>query len=285
MYKWFKRHFIKHAGNNHRPHFFEWHTMRVVIGLLLFLELIVFILPTLNFADFSRAMNLSAVLPGALSVLTNEERAHNSLPQLTENPKLAHAAQLKAEDMASKSYFAHTSPEGKTPWYWFNLVGYDYSYAGENLAVNFTDSADVTRAWINSPTHRANIVGRNYKEVGTGVATGTYKGYESVFVAQVYGSPRGAITRSGASALSAFERFAISPHRSFNMILLGLLVISLLALLLNIFIKFDTQHADLIGNGILLSLVIIGIYFANGYIAQSKLETSFIAFDQAGEIQ
>ena len=279
MFKWLKKHFIPHEGNGHRPHFLEWRTLKVFITLLLFVELTVFIIPTLNFAGFAKTLNLSAVLPGALSTLTNEERAKVSLSQLAENPKLVRAAQLKAEDMATKSYFAHTSPEGKTPWYWFNLVGYNYSYAGENLAVNFSDSQDVTRAWMNSPTHNANIVGRNYKEIGTGVATGTYKGRESIFVAQVYGAPRGIALLNRAAPISAWERLMISPHQSFNMVLFALLILALAATLLNIFIKFDKQHADLIGNGILLSLVIVGIYLANGFIARNNFETSFIAFE------
>jgi hypothetical protein len=96
---------------------------------------------------------------------------------------------MKANDMATKSYFAHTSPEGKTPWYWLSQVGYNYQYAGENLAINFTDSKDVTNAWMASPTHKANIVKGNYTEIGTGIATGIYEGRETVFVAQVYANP------------------------------------------------------------------------------------------------
>ena len=41
--------------------------------------------------------------------------------------------------------------EGKTPWYWFGEVGYDFRFAGENLAVYFSDSVEVERAWMNSP--------------------------------------------------------------------------------------------------------------------------------------
>jgi hypothetical protein len=96
---------------------------------------------------------------------------------------------MKANDMAEKGYFAHTSPEGKTPWYWFKQAGYDYSYAGENLAVNFFESKDVAEAWMNSPTHRANIVKKDYTEIGIAVATGMYEGRQSVFVAQLFGTP------------------------------------------------------------------------------------------------
>jgi hypothetical protein len=105
------------------------------------------------------------------------------------NQKLNEAAEMKAKDMATKGYFAHTSPEGKTPWYWIEKVGYDYQFAGENLAINFSDSKDVTGAWMNSPTHKANIIKGNYTEIGTGVAVGVYKGKEAVFVAQIYANP------------------------------------------------------------------------------------------------
>ena len=181
--------FIPHVANGHRPHFLLDQNIRQLLGVVVGIELVLFALPTLNFVTLVNTSHLTAVLPGVLSALTNQERGEQSLPQLIENPVLSRVAQLKAEDMAAKSYFAHTSPEGRTPWYWFNLVGYQYDYAGENLAVNFTDSQDVTEAWINSPGHRANIVAGVYTEMGTGIATGVYQGNQTIFVAQVYGKP------------------------------------------------------------------------------------------------
>jgi len=132
---------------------------------------------------------MATVLPAILGDLTNEERKSEHLLALNTNPILNKAAEMKALDMAEKGYFAHTSPEGKTPWYWLERVGYKYQYAGENLAINFADSKDVTNAWMNSPTHKANIVKDKYTEVGTGIATGLYEGRETVFVAQVYANP------------------------------------------------------------------------------------------------
>jgi hypothetical protein len=118
------------------------------------------------------------------------------------NPILNKVAELKVKDMAEKSYFAHINPEGKEPWYWFNLVGYKYSYAGENLAVDFSDSQDVTKAWMNSPTHKANIMKNTYTEIGTAVATGTFQGHTTVFVAQVFGKPANAeIKNTSAPAI------------------------------------------------------------------------------------
>jgi hypothetical protein len=132
---------------------------------------------------------MAAVLPGVLSAFTNDERQAQNLQILKVNPILNKAAEMKANDMATNGYFAHTSPEGKTPWYWLEKVGYQYQYAGENLAVDFSDSKDVTDAWMKSLTHKANIVKGNYTEIGTGVASGMYEGRETIFVAQVYANP------------------------------------------------------------------------------------------------
>jgi hypothetical protein len=150
----------------------------IISGIIL---IILFILPV-NTA-------LAAILPSALTELTNTERKLQSLGTLTVNPALTAAAEKKAMDMATKGYFAHTSPEGRTPWYWLEVAGYRYKYAGENLAVNFNNSEDVVQGWMGSPSHQANIVKGNYTEIGTGIATGIYEGREAIFVAQVYGAP------------------------------------------------------------------------------------------------
>jgi len=98
------------------------------------------------------------------------------------------AAQMKAEDMAKRGYFSHEGPLGESPWSWLDKVGYSYVYAGENLAVNFSDSVEVHKAWLNSPKHRDNILGRNFSEVGVGTATGEFEGRQSIFVVQFFGS-------------------------------------------------------------------------------------------------
>lgn len=91
--------------------------------------------------------------------------------------------------MAEKSYFAHTSSDGVTPWHWFQEVDYPYLYAGENLAIHFTDSEDVIDAWMNSPTHRANILNTRFTEMGIATAQGSYQGRATIFVVQLFGTP------------------------------------------------------------------------------------------------
>jgi len=132
---------------------------------------------------------VSTILPAIVVELTNEERATVAARPLQRNSVLDEAATRKAEHMAQEGYFAHYSPEGVSPWYWFDTVDYTYAHAGENLAIHFTDSGEVVEAWMNSPTHRANIVNNNFTEIGVGTARGTYQGYDTVFVVQLFGTP------------------------------------------------------------------------------------------------
>jgi hypothetical protein len=186
MFTWLKMHFIPHEGNNHRPHILHQRNIHRILAFVMFVEVFAFLVPTIAFVGNAA---VGTVLPDVLSELTNQERKALSLPALAVSPLLNVAAQAKANDMAANSYFAHVSPDGKTPWYWIEQAGYHYRYAGENLAVNFTDSQDVTHAWMNSPTHRANIVKASYTQIGTGVAQGTYQGTPTIFVAQDFGDP------------------------------------------------------------------------------------------------
>lgn len=132
---------------------------------------------------------VSTVLPSVVVDLTNEERAVEAAAPLSRNATLDEAARLKAEHMAEYEYFAHYSPEGISPWHWFDEAGYVYAHAGENLAIHFTDSTEVVEAWMDSPTHRDNIVDPKYTEIGVGTARGEYEGYDTVYVVQLFGAP------------------------------------------------------------------------------------------------
>ena len=155
---------------------------------ILVVAIIVFIgtIPTLRNVAID---SISAIYGSVLVTLANRDRVSSNVAELKVSPILEKAAQLKADDMASKGYFAHNTPDGKTPWYWFEKAGYNYIYAGENLAVNFFESEDVETAWMNSPTHRSNIINSKFTEVGIATSTGIYKGREAIFVVQMFGTP------------------------------------------------------------------------------------------------
>lgn len=124
-----------------------------------------------------------------LLILTNEEREKAGLQPLTHNEKLAQAAKDKARDMFMHNYWAHYSPQGKTPWDFIVGSGYQYEYAGENLAKNFLFSRAVVDAWMASPKHKENIVRKDYSEVGLAVTNGMLDGEETTLVVQMFGSP------------------------------------------------------------------------------------------------
>ena len=186
MIKWVKLHFIPHDGNDHQPHFLRFKIGCFILLLVLLLEAVYL---TCTMIVLPRSEYFAAIFATVLIDETNQVRQTDHLASLTVNPILEKAALLKAEDMAAKGYFSHNTPDGKTPWYWFEQAGYDYAAAGENLAVNFTDSKDVTEAWMRSPTHRANIMNGNYTEIGIATARGMYKGKEAIFVVQEFGRP------------------------------------------------------------------------------------------------
>lgn len=183
-----KDHFIPSERNVYRPHVLRRPWLIFFVAVVLTTESVL----VFDVVARQSAFNfLSAVLPGEVIALTNTERSQHNAGALTENPLLTQAAQAKAEDMAAKGYFAHVGPDGTEPWVWIKSAGYRYQYAGENLAVKFTDSHEVVSAWMASPTHRANILKPQYTEIGIGIAQGSFRGEPATFVVQYFGAPRG----------------------------------------------------------------------------------------------
>src|SRR5207253_1856778 len=102
----------------------------------------------------------------ALLTFTNQKRQDDGIAPLHISSELSSAASAKAADMFAKDYWAHNSPDGTTPWFFFQKVGYNYVYAGENLAKDFDNSEGVINGWMGSPSHRENMLNGKYDEVG-----------------------------------------------------------------------------------------------------------------------
>ena len=120
---------------------------------------------------------------------TNNERIKLGLEPLVYSPVLSESAKEKAQDMFADNYWAHNSPQGKTPWTFFDAVGYKYSTAGENLAKDFYNTDSLVFAWMKSPTHKANIVNSKYKEIGIAVVNGTLGDIKTTLIVQHFGAP------------------------------------------------------------------------------------------------
>ncbi len=186
MLKGLKDYLVPHEGNDHKSHIFR------EASVLLALFLIVFLFATSFGSHFVvKYTNILGNVESAVLVdLTNRDRLSNGEATLTVSPLLTQAAEMKAKDMAEKSYFAHTSPEGLTPWHWFEEVNYPFSYAGENLAIDFQESESVEQAWLASPKHRENIMNTNFTEIGIATYKGMYNGHETTYVVQMFGKPK-----------------------------------------------------------------------------------------------
>lgn len=182
--------FLPRESNNHRAKTLHPSAIVFYIIFLLAVQLSINVLGSLGPDILGYATNISV---NDLFTLTNQKRTENGLSTLSLNTELNNAAAGKAQDMLTKNYWAHTAPDGTIPWVFITGAGYNYLYAGENLAKDFGDSVGVVNAWIDSPTHKANILNDKYKDIGFAVVNGTLNGGETTLVVQFFG------TRSGGS--------------------------------------------------------------------------------------
>ncbi|MEA1909988.1 MAG: CAP domain-containing protein [Patescibacteria group bacterium] len=159
---------------------------RVVYSLLLgIFSMVVFV----GLTGQARAANNLINSEVELVRLTNHVRAEAGLNSLSVNYTLQRSAEAKAYDMAVNGYFAHEDKLGRRVSYWLKNSGYDYLRAGENLARGFDDPIKLVEAWKRSETHYANMVNKNYAEIGIGIAEGVIYGKPAVFIVQHFGEP------------------------------------------------------------------------------------------------
>ena len=117
-----------------------------------------------------------------LRCLTNAVRRQEGLSRLRFDERLARAAATRSDAMAEADFFGHYGPGdssaraavGRTAWVpearsW--LVGENIAWAAEGGAT----PARIVRSWLDSPTHRANILNEHFREVGLGVVAAVPK--------------------------------------------------------------------------------------------------------------
>lgn len=176
--------FIPHQENNYQPHVLR-HRPLLIYSFLLVLVKFVATMLLLNL--YPSEAEFSTITTKRIIELTNQARAEKGISVLRENDLLNQAAALKARDMLAHNYFAHYSPQKVAPWHWFKEVSYNYTYAGENLAMNFSEAEDAMTAWLASPTHRDNLLSQNYEDIGVAVVVGEINGEETTLVVQLFG--------------------------------------------------------------------------------------------------
>jgi len=181
--------FIPHAGNNYHPR--SLHPKRVLFhaGSVLAVKALVVVFMLMLPATAWLSPDVLREQQQKIITLTNAVRDNLGVGSLAENTLLTQSALAKAQDMLIGQYFAHASPDGARVSNLLGDAGYSYRVAGENLAMGFADAESVVNAWVASPTHYANIIEPEYRDIGVGLVSGLYSGHDTTLVAQHFGAP------------------------------------------------------------------------------------------------
>lgn len=204
--------FVPHKANQYRPHIIRRYGLMAVLALI--------VLGQFAYSGIRGSVlgTQAQITSAGLLAATNQARETDHETPLTINSELAKAATLKVQNMFADQYWAHTAPDGTTPWHWFGVVGYSYAAAGENLAKNFTTSDSTVAAWMASAEHRANILKSEYTDVGFATMQGILQGKPTTLTVALYGAPetpavQGATITTSApdtnTSLSVMGRFGV----------------------------------------------------------------------------
>lgn len=162
----------KNKNNKLSKHNIKLSLLGILVGI--------FLLPNLAY--------LSSITPENIIKLTNQERQTAGLNILASNQLLTQAALTKAQAILESQNFNHNIDDKKFSA-WIRDTGYDYSFVGENLAIDFVNSEDIMRAWENSPLHKKNLLSPYYKEIGVAAINGKFQGQDTTIVVQIFGTP------------------------------------------------------------------------------------------------
>lgn len=177
----------KHLSKSHAHVYWPYLPMLAVIVAALFFN----VWRPLQHSSSATLAYATEMSRSALLSSTNSQRGSHGAGALTLNDKLNAAAQAKANDMVARNYWSHNTPDGQEPWVFIDAQGYAYTKAGENLAYGFATSDATVIGWMNSPSHKANLIDTTFSEVGFGFANASdfvNTGNETVVVA-MYAKP------------------------------------------------------------------------------------------------
>lgn len=204
----FSHYLLPHESNNYKAKSLHTSSLILYIFLLLSVQAIIFFSKKINpnILGYATDIRVEKILD-----LVNEERQKNNVKPLALSNELSNAATQKATDMFMHNYWAHVSPSGVTPWQFIISSGYNYLYAGENLAKDFSTSGEVIEAWMKSPTHKANILKPEYKEIGISVMNGKLLGDDTTLVVEEFG------TRMAGNTEEESENMPQQPNSGVNL--------------------------------------------------------------------
>src|SRR3989344_720722 len=171
--------FIASETNNYSPPALSYKAFLIYGLLMILLRLFLGTLPA----------HSAAVESQTLMDMINSERSSRNLTVLAQNSSLRTAAGQKSQDMIDRDYFAHVDPDGNYVWPKIIAAGYgQYKILGENLAVDFVTSEGMIKAWLDSPTHRANLLHSDFLEQGLIALYGDFQGRYTNLTTSLFGA-------------------------------------------------------------------------------------------------
>ncbi|MBI3385193.1 hypothetical protein HY030_03315 [Candidatus Gottesmanbacteria bacterium] len=211
MLKLLQHLFLPHPTNNHKARLLHHSSLLVYIFLFLASQIMFSLVMFTSPQVLGLATNINSQ---DLEEAVNKERIENGLTPLKINNLLNKAATEKANDMFTKGYWAHFAPDGKTPWFFIDQAGYQYKYAGENLARDFALSNQVVAAWMKSATHKKNILDSKFSDMGLAVVNGNLSGEPTTLVVQLFGTQTQNPPQISAVNSSGTEALAVNINQS-----------------------------------------------------------------------
>ena len=270
--------FTPHSHNNQKASLLQQSSLLALLGIYIMVQSAINIFTSFQPGVLGYA---SYINPDKIIEYTNEYRLQNGREPLVLNDDLTQAALAKAQDMFADNYWAHISPDGTEPWYFIAQSGYNYSHAGENLARDFTNPQSVVDAWIDSPSHRKNIIEDDFSEIGVAVVDGDIGGVETTIVVQLFGTPESSsilssqqgqiVGEAHASEQTGKSFIGLSPLDLSRTISLTFIILLIITLAFDWFYVWRKRIVRISGNSwahltYLIAITIMLIIFKQGLI-------------------
>lgn len=270
--------FTPHSHNNQKASILHQTSLLILLGMYIMAQSAINIFTSFQPGVLGYA---SYINPDKIIEYTNQYRLQEGKEPLVLNDELTQAALAKAQDMFTDNYWAHISPDGTEPWYFIAQSGYEYAHAGENLARDFTNPQSVVDAWIDSPSHRKNILESDFKEIGIAVVDGDIGGVETTIVVQLFGTSGTSsvfsaqtgqiIGEAQASSLAAKSFTGISPLDLSRTVSLTFVILLIITLAFDWFYVWRKRIVRISGNSwahltYLVAIAIMLIIFKQGLI-------------------
>ncbi|WP_159627446.1 CAP domain-containing protein [Massilia puerhi] len=148
-------------------------------------------LPSMTYPDWREAGReiLDEVNQARASARACGDQSFKAAPPLAWNPALGNAALAHSQDMATRRYFSHHARDGSQAAERALRAGYTWRRVGENIAFGQRSPREAVEGWLDSPGHCANIMNRDFTEMGAAYGVTPQRQAGIIYWTQVFGTP------------------------------------------------------------------------------------------------